>query len=79
MVAQRVIQAPHFEHKNYRWFNDELEDLPVFDFNNQADIHKLNAWPHENLQRITGIVNRPRGTSWLEVEDDFVDELHREL
>jgi hypothetical protein len=71
--------ARTFLHKGYRWSNKDPRDRPEFDFDNRDDINKLNNWRREIFQRKTGIQNNPRSTTWLEVEDDFLYELHREL
>jgi hypothetical protein len=68
-----------FRNRNYRWSNEAADDLPEFDFNNQRDIYILNNWRREVFQRVTGVVTRPRSIPWLEIEDDFLYDLHREL
>jgi hypothetical protein len=73
-------KAHAFLHRGYRWSNEDPQDRPEFDFNNQDNIHRLNNWRREIFRRRTGnITNRLQNTLWLEDEDDFLYELHREL
>jgi hypothetical protein len=73
-------KAHAFRHKRYRWSSEHGQDRLEFDFNNQGNINHLNNWRREILRRKTGnMTNRPQSTHWLEVEDDFLYDLHREL
>lgn len=73
-------KAHAFKHKGYRWSSEHPQDRLDFDFNNQDNIHHLNNWRREIFRRKIGnMTDRPQRTSWLEVEDDFLYELHRAL
>ena len=67
-----------FRHRNYRWSDEDPEDRPEFDWNRQEDLNILNSWRREVFGRIDGAVTQPRSVPWLDAEDDFIYDLHRE-
>ena len=68
-----------FKHRKYDWSVKSSDGLPKFDWNKQKDVNMLNNWRREIFARVDGIVTRPRSIPWLEAEDDFIYDLHREL
>lgn len=54
------------------------KERPLFDWNKQSDINVLNTWRRQEFQRITGTQTREAPQDWVEAENDFLYNLHRD-
>ena len=78
-IRNGKYSARVFKHRKYDWSGKGSDDLPKFDWNKQKDVNVLNNWRREIFARVDGITTHPRSIPWVEAEDDFIYDLHREL